>query len=553
MTSKIYILPIILVILLGGFLRTYDLGKESLTLDESQSVWQASHSVEFIKNYSAQNVHLPLHNLILHYWMSVFGSSEISIRVVSVIFGMLTLPVMYFLSYEITKSRQTALLTLTISAISPFWVWYSREIRMYTMLALFTSLSYLTFLRVLRTGKRTTIFAYILVNIIGVFTHYFFNLAILVQGIFLAGKVLKNWSGEFNKFYKRLALVFILSWISIYSVFSSWLYFLIQTNQGGQLSPALTQPTKFNMVLSLFNFALGYQPAFLSTLLIAVWPLLALYGFVFLAKRKVYQHQIPNIYLLFAGTFIPVILVYFISVYYKPIYLTRYLMGATPMFIVLMSWFLMETQGMFGRNLRMAVLLILLMANYNQFVRYDIPEKENYRAAVAFVEENASYRDVLVASPPYTLFPVHYYSSQPVRVSTLPLWDKSQLNIPSATPEIIKSDVEIVKDGHSRIFLVLTSNLGDGKAVQNYMDYNYTRLDRRKFSENVWVLTYQAEYPEDKNIANASLITEFKDSTGQSYESNEDTPNKNNSGPNSSANNKDPTFTSAPAESIQRN
>ena len=62
---------------IGVFLRLWNLGAESLRLDEAQSVWQASHSLEFIRQYMIKNVHLPLHNSLLHVWMRLFGSSEI--------------------------------------------------------------------------------------------------------------------------------------------------------------------------------------------------------------------------------------------------------------------------------------------------------------------------------------------------------------------------------------------------------------------------------------------------------------------------------------------
>src|SRR3989338_8379072 len=127
------------VLVVGTVARVLWIGAESLRLDEAQSIWQASHSMEFIRTYMLKNVHLPLHNSLLHIWMTYFGSGEIAVRMFAVIPGILGIPALYLLAREFLK-KEWALLAMAIAALSPFWIWYSREIRMYSLLALIVTL-----------------------------------------------------------------------------------------------------------------------------------------------------------------------------------------------------------------------------------------------------------------------------------------------------------------------------------------------------------------------------------------------------------------------------
>lgn len=493
MSNFKYYLLLITLLIFGAFLRIYSLSKESLVLDEAQSVWQASHSPSFILHYSAQNVHLPLHNLLLHYWITLFGASESSVRMLAVIPGILVLPYIYLLAYEVTHSRKNALLAYTFACLSPFWVWYSREIRMYTLLILFVTISYYLFLRFISTSKLKYLVLYTIINIIGVYTHYFFNLALLVEGSFLLLALYNYWIIGDKHFKFNLSFKLFMSWLVTFTFLGFWIIYYLRNNQGGELAPNLATPSKFDIVLSLFNFTFGYQPVAISTILISMWPLLALFGFIFLKKRK--KIFLPKIYMLLVGFVLPIALVYFVSVTVKPIYLTRYLVAATPLYLIWISWLLLQTPGVYGRAFVVFAIFSLVGANYSQFTRADIPDKEDYRTALNYVAENATDRDVVILNPPYLYFPAEYYADASMSITTLPIWDRSKLNIPAVTDAQISNDLKVIRNGHRNMYLISALNLSGAPDVVYYMDHNFTRLSSKKISETLWVAVYQSEYP----------------------------------------------------------
>jgi uncharacterized membrane protein len=487
------------LIVIGSLLRIYALDSESIRLDEAQSVWQASHSFRFILIYMVQNIHLPMHNTLLHLWMREFGTSEQALRLMAAIPGILTLPSLYWLANEVLGSRKKALVALALAALSPFWVWYSREIRMYTLLTLFSTLSYLFYVRTLKRASFSNFIGYFIVNLLGLYTHYFFGLVLFIQALFFLIAYKKTWYPQLNFHFKKVMAFFSLSAFLVGLFFAPWMiYFFSNHESGAMFAPDLEKPGSFSIILSFFEFTLGYQPEYITTAIIALWPLAVLAGFIFLNKRR--NPLTPNIVLAFFGAVIPIVLMYTISLLYQPMYLTRYLISATPLFIIVLTWVITEARGA-TRYLFSGLFFILVMFSlHNQRFSLNNPKRENYKEAVEYVNRNAGPRDIVVVAPPYTLFPVYYYYKADSRITSMPIWDKRQVNIPQPTEERLENDATVLSEGHQRIFLITTLDLDGGYDVERYLDLNYTKLDKRQFSKFIWVEVYQAEYPIEGDI-----------------------------------------------------
>ena len=70
---------------------------QGLRLDEAQSIWQTSRDIGGVVEVIAKDVHMPLYFVALHYWELFFGTSELAIRSLSLLFFLLSIPVMFFL------------------------------------------------------------------------------------------------------------------------------------------------------------------------------------------------------------------------------------------------------------------------------------------------------------------------------------------------------------------------------------------------------------------------------------------------------------------------
>src|SRR3989344_6295774 len=97
--SKKAIFFLVCILLLGGALRFFHLGQESLWVDEALTVHHAlsKNYTEFIDLISATEAAPPGHYLFLHYWMQWFGSSEFSVRFPSAVFSTISILLFFFL------------------------------------------------------------------------------------------------------------------------------------------------------------------------------------------------------------------------------------------------------------------------------------------------------------------------------------------------------------------------------------------------------------------------------------------------------------------------
>ena len=486
------------VLVVGTVARVLWIGAESLRLDEAQSIWQASHSMEFIRTYMLKNVHLPLHNTLLHVWMQLFGTSEAAVRMLAVIPGVLLMPVTYALAREFVH-RNWAVFCMGLVAISPFFVWYSREIRMYSLLALVATLSHLCFIRALREDKVGWYLAYAAVGLVGIYTHYFFLLVLFVHLVFFLATWKVVWGSERTHKVRQL-VAFGLVAGGLLIAFAPWLYGLVTTYGSGSLAPIFGRPTSFNMALSLFEFIFGYQPQWITGLLFALWPLLTLFGFFFLAKRSRIP---PLVWLLLLGILLPILIAFVVSVTWKPLFLTRYLtVSAAPLY-VLIAWFASELPR-WQRTAAVSIgALLVVMLGIQQFSPAN-PAKEDYLDAVIYLEAETTSRDIVVLAPPYLIYPFQYYYNGPARITSMPIWDKREGAIPLVTPEQLARDAESIKGSHKRIFLLVGSDLLGAPEVRAYFDNHLTKLDKRQFSQNLFVHVYQAEYPDAQTATTTS-------------------------------------------------
>ena len=121
----------LLAMLLASGLYFYELDAESLWRDELYSIRNAQNL-----DVNALRVR-PLYYLCLNLWMN-FGSGDVWLRSLSVLFAIASVPLMYWLSRRLVGSKAAMLATL-LFVLSPECIDHAQEVRMY-MLGVFLSL-----------------------------------------------------------------------------------------------------------------------------------------------------------------------------------------------------------------------------------------------------------------------------------------------------------------------------------------------------------------------------------------------------------------------------
>ena len=180
------------IVLVGALVRLYGLGVESLWTDELITL-------EYIRRYSTLELlveiplnqpHLPLYYVLLDLWVSVAGTSATALRLPSVLFSTLAIPVAYLVGRDLFDET-AGLVAALIFAFTQFHVYHAQEVRMYSLVALLTLVSLWLFVRLFEDeATRRTAVAYVLATLALLLTHPFAALVVLAEGAYVAFRVL---------------------------------------------------------------------------------------------------------------------------------------------------------------------------------------------------------------------------------------------------------------------------------------------------------------------------------------------------------------------------
>jgi hypothetical protein len=151
---------------------TWHLDRDSLWDDEGWSLYavQPPDSAEMLARVRA-DVHPPLYFALLDAWVNLAGESAYAARLLSVFCGMIALAGTYALGNQFFNAW-TGLAALLILGTAGFFVYYTREARMYTLLLMWGVLATWAYWRwrANRTWRRGGLYGVLLAALL--YTHY---------------------------------------------------------------------------------------------------------------------------------------------------------------------------------------------------------------------------------------------------------------------------------------------------------------------------------------------------------------------------------------------
>lgn len=116
----------------------------------------------------------PLYYVLLNGWTRVFGTGDASLRLCSLVFTVLALPLVWLLGRDLGGTRM-AWTAAVLFAVSPVSVFYSVEGRMYSLLWLLAAgLAWTTLALSRRDARPALMAAWVALAAGGLLTHYFF-------------------------------------------------------------------------------------------------------------------------------------------------------------------------------------------------------------------------------------------------------------------------------------------------------------------------------------------------------------------------------------------
>lgn len=472
--SRLLLTTLLLIIACGALLRAFKLGSESVWLDEAFSIKIAHGSLSEVVEETSKDVHPPLYYFALHYWMKLFGETEFASRLLSALFGTLSILAIYKLA-ALLYDTGTGLLAATLLAFSHFNIEFSQEARMYTLLSLLSLTSIYFFLRLLTMGKsRLALAGYIGASALLMYTHVYSFFILAAQNIFLL-MLLFTARDVFKRVWKR----WLLAQVALGVLFLPWLSVLLQQVshvQKGFWIPKLPP----RIIFDTFVLYAGSRP-----LAWVLFPLVALAIFLGLRgsndvsesssdeNHEGFLSEKLKTYFLLLWLVCPVLLPFLVSEFTSPIFLPKYTIPASAAFIILAARGFLSFRF---HQLRMGLaLLFICLSLVDLKGYYAAVKKDTWREAVARFEQLAKTNDLLLFNQQSGQTPFDYYLKRSDLVEK-PFPDFSSELRADNIAELLKTATE----GYDRVWLVVShpglltpliiERLGDEYTMRAHLD-----------------------------------------------------------------------------------
>jgi mannosyltransferase len=382
LTKKTIFLILTFIIFLAGVLRWYHIGAQSLWFDELVSAAQAKMDLPNLLSSLKADFHPPVYFVLLHYWVKIFGMSEIGLRSMSFVFGCLTIPMAYIVGKELFNPL-TGLLSALLISLSRFHIYFSQETRSYSLTGFLTLISFYFFIMIIKRGTQKRYLAGLIVaNGLLLYTHSTTIFILLTQNVIWL--ILKFFYKNTIK-YPQWALYQILSFIP----FTPWLFIEINQFNDFQGSNVLAVPNIYGLLNTFYQYSGSFFLLFIFAL-----------TFILGSYSRERGNAVPRLFASSTRTAflsiwvgIPILAPFILSQFVSPIYTARNTLSAAFGFYILIAKSLTAIRNIIITSVLFFVILLASAQNLTNY--YSVPDKEQWREAVAYVDDSAHPGDMV--------------------------------------------------------------------------------------------------------------------------------------------------------------
>ena len=384
--DKILILNIIIIIL-GTIFISLGAFHTNIWFDESYSVAISNHSFSEIWNIGGNDVHPVFYYIMLKIVSLIFGNNILVFRLFSIV------PIVILSILGITHIRKdygerTGIIFSFLTLFLPIIAAYSSEIRMYTWVMLFVTITAIYANRIYKKElsiKNWVIFA--LFSLLSAYTHYYGLMFAGIINVILFIYLLKNRKGK-NKDLK----IFIIQAIVECLLYVPWLYYFIKqlTSVGGGYWIKLEFPdTLYNVLGIQYMGSLSNIFGFCFAICLYIY-----LGFVIYRckKERISIKNARNSLILY----VLIVFIAFLISLKSPILYPRYLMTITGLLIFFIADIMAKEKSKYITiEICIIIFVTSLISNINIInTNYDNTNMKQ----IEYLEENIKDDDIIVYS-----------------------------------------------------------------------------------------------------------------------------------------------------------
>ncbi len=489
MKKTILILSLIILIALAFGLPAI-LGSGSFWFDEMVSLKIAQHNILNSWQYLKWENNPPLHYWFLHYWIKVFGTSEIILRLSSLLFSLLSILVISFLGKKLFN-RQVGFIAAFLLSISAFQLFISMDARMYPMLLFFSLLSSYYFWQILYQPHKKNWLLYILFTLLALYTHLTAFYLFIIQNIYFI------YHYKFVNKKQPTILQWAVSQFTIFLLFLPWLLnFAIRslsTLNSGAWYLHTTGGGFLLFQIPISFFFLGYQIPLIELIVFIFFTLLLVLSLVKVSawspinkEFKVKLILSPAVIFCWLLFLIPLFCGFLIQMWVAK----YYLISMIGLLLILASGFEKLKIKIKIKFFLLACLLILIIP-FNLYIIKN--NKHSWRLVASYVQSIAEPQEpIIISAFVYQLPFDYYYHGQGQVVAFAPVNLESDILLravkynwqPVLTSQnmppmelFIKEHKKIIIINPSRVELVHKSNL----VIDWFIKHNWKLVVKKQF------------------------------------------------------------------------
>lgn len=360
-----------------------------------------------LTRHTAADIHPPLYYYLLHFWGQIAGWSEFAMAFISLFFGVLLIALIYHVAREWFNHR-VAILAAFLATISPYNLWYSQEVRMYTLGTMLGLASVYFFVRLF--SRRPPIlsrdfFAYAVISALGIYTLYYFAFLLVFENIVALVWVSRS---EIESRKSKIG-IWLSSQLAIFALYLPWSFIAIRQAIEPPVPPWRSFTALTQVVYESFSaLTLGQS---IDPIIAA--PVVILAGLIILvALKQNDQRSVVGGPFLLGYTFVPLALIFALSMW-KPLYHVRYVFTYSPAFYILLALGFSRLTGYASRIL-LALFIVASAFSAHQFWYDPRYAKDDLRGAVNYIEEHWRPGDAVLINAGYTYTAFMVYFDQPI-------------------------------------------------------------------------------------------------------------------------------------------
>lgn len=474
-------LILISIILVGSFLRFYGIGYEDFWLDEARTVWFGSKNYDLITAIKRISTDLqgPLYFIFIHFWLYFVDVTEISMRIPSAIFGILSIFFIYKLATYLFN-KNIGLYSALILTFSHVHFYHSQEARTYSFSVLLTILSYYYLVRFINNKKVYDALLYIFFTTSLIYSHYYTVFIIFAQNLFfliIYKQRLKNLS---IKYWIKLNSIILLLLIPAAIFFLKYQVHRQRLQRGDEFSSKI--------ILDILTYISGNE---ILVILLSFLAILTLFGISNYFDSKNLKEIKSNVILLLTWFVIPIVIPVLIALLYKPTFFVKYFLTCSVALYILAA---IGIDKFKNKIIKIIILFPIIFYGISLiFNSYEYSEKPRWKDLAAEIDNKYENGDLIIVYPSFSANVLNYYSKSGYLPKKYKYSRKNyvinQMKIDQKGYNF--SDYELKKIlSKDRIWLVLTKSDKKSEELKNELLKNYNLQSLNKFTDSGYAEAY---------------------------------------------------------------